>query len=279
MNAGRKPEIVCIGAQKAGTSWLHVTLSARSDIWVPPFKELHFFDHKFVQECRRWTPWHVKKGLKEARARHLAKTVPPNEDYLNYLSRLEERPILNGTWYKFVFSRAAPDQMCLDVTPEYSCIPDAGVDFFKRFLPEAKLIYIIRNPLDRLTSQLRMAAQRKKVPPTSQTDWNELLEMSALKTRGDYKANVTRWDARFAPDQLLYLPFGRIRKDPLGVLRQIESHCGLPSQDYKTAHQQVHQTAPMIIPDFVIEQLQNATAEQDQFLQDRFGADFFEASS
>ena len=47
MNKGRKPDILCIGAQKAGTSWLHVTLATRRDIWVPPFKELHFFDHNF----------------------------------------------------------------------------------------------------------------------------------------------------------------------------------------------------------------------------------------
>lgn len=276
MNKGRKPEIVCIGAQKAGTSWLHVTLATRRDIWVPPFKELHFFDHKFIAECRRWAPWHVRQGLQMARDRHLATTVSPDETYLEYLDRLQTAPILNGTWYKYIFSRAEVDQKCLDVTPEYSCIPDEGVDFFKRFLPRAKLIYIIRNPLDRLKSQLRMNAHRKKKLPSSSKEWEDLLDMPALQTRGDYLSNVPRWDARFAPEQLLYLPYGRIAKDPLGTLRKIEQHCDLPPVEYPQAKERVHQTKPLPLPEHVVARLKAIAAPQAAFLQDRFGEAFYE---
>lgn len=276
MNQGRKPDIVCIGAQKAGTSWLHVTLATRTDIWVPPFKEMHFFDNKFLEECRRWAPWHVKKGLKSAREQYLDCTTTPDETYLAYLGRLETAPILNGTWYKFVFSRAQEYQKCLDVTPEYSCIPDVGVDFFKRFLPEAKLIYIIRHPLDRLKSQLRMNAQRRKVLPSSRTDWGELLEMSALKTRGDYLNNVTRWDKRFLERQLLYLPFGQIKKDPIGLLRSVEKHCDLPPQRYARADSKVHQTRSLQLPDFVLERLEEIAEPQTEFIAGRFGKSFLE---
>ena len=276
MNKGRKPDILCIGAQKAGTSWLHVTLATRKDIWVPPFKELHFFDHKFIAECRRWAPWHVKQGLQMARERHLASTVSPDEAYLEYLDRLHTGPILNGTWYKYVFSRAAADQKCLDVTPEYSCIPDEGVDFFKRFLPHSKLIYIIRNPLDRLKSQLRMNAHRKKKLPSSPKEWGELLDMPALQMRGDYLNNVPRWDARFTQEQLLYLPYGQIAKDPLSALRRIEQHCDLPSSVYPRAKEKVHQTEPLQLPEHVVAKLKELAASQAAFLQDRFGATFYQ---
>mgnify|MGYP001026872076 FL=1 len=275
MNKGRKPDILCIGAQKAGTSWLHVTLATRRDIWVPPFKELHFFDHKFIAECRRWAPWHVKQGLQGARARHLASASPPDEAYLAYLDRLQSAPILNGTWYKYIFSRAPEDHKCLDVTPEYSCIPDEGVDFFKRFLPQSKLIYLIRNPLDRLKSQLRMNAHRREKLPSSPQEWEALLDMPALRTRGDYLNNVPRWSARFPPDQLLYLPYGKIGKDPLSLLRKIEHHCGLPSSDYPQAAERVHQTAPLQLPDYVIERLEELAAPQAAFLRSHFGESFY----
>ncbi|MFK7882528.1 sulfotransferase [Roseobacter sp.] len=276
MNAGRKPDIVCIGAQKAGTSWLHETLAKRPDIWVPPFKELHFFDHKFIPECRRWAPWHVKKGLKAARARAEKHADLPDETYLAYLAKLEQPPMFNGTWYKHVFSRAGVDQKCLDITPEYSCIPDVGVDFFKRFVPEVRLIYVIRQPLARLKSQLRMMAQRSRKQPFGEADWQELLRLPAFRMRGDYLSHVPRWDARFSEEQLLYLPFGRIETDPAGLLKRIELHCNLPPNKYPSAARPVHQTQPMPIPDFVLGHFQEHIAAQDRFLKDRFGEGFFD---
>ena len=278
MNKGRKPDIVCIGSQKSGTSWLHVLMSGRPDIWVPPFKELHFFDHKFIEECRRWAPWHVKRGLKQARESYISAVSSPDEDYLVYLDNLKEPPILNGTWYKYVFSQAQRHQKCLDVTPEYSCIPDVGVNFFKRFLPEARLIYLIRHPFDRMMSQLRMNAHRRKEPPKTKQDWADLLEMPALTTRGDYLNNVPRWDRSFASDQLLYLPFGRIAGDAINLLRDIELHCGLPPYEYRKASHKIHQTEPLLIPKEVQEQLSERASPQDEFLRKRFGEEFLRLS-
>ncbi|MFM2091611.1 MAG: hypothetical protein RLZZ127_2100 [Planctomycetota bacterium] len=40
----RKPDFVCIGAQKAGTTWLHDRLGALPGISLPKTKELHFLD-------------------------------------------------------------------------------------------------------------------------------------------------------------------------------------------------------------------------------------------
>lgn len=274
MNAGRKPDIVCIGAQKAGTSWLHQTLATRPDIWVPPFKELHFFDHKFIEECSRWAPWHVKKGLKAARERHISGPGPRDNAYLAYLESLAARPILNGTWYKRVFSRADDQQKCLDVTPEYSCIPDEGVDFFKRFLPDARLIYIVRDPRERLKSQLRMMAHGTYNGRLTDDEWTAILDMPALSTRGDYLNNIPRWDRRFSQDQLLYLPFGQIKKDPLGLLKTIEDHCDLPAQMYKNADRKVHQTKPLRLPAFVLDQVETRVAPQNRFLQERFDQSF-----
>lgn len=278
MNKGRTPDIVCIGAQKAGTSWLHETLSSRPDIWVPPFKELHFFDHKFIAECRRWAPWHVRKGLKAARERHMSCKAAPDAAYLDYLDLLARPPLLNAIWYRYVFSRARTDQKCLDVTPEYCCIPEIGVDFFKRFLPEAKLIFIVRDPVDRMASQLRMMAQRKNKGVLSDAAWRALLDMPAVATRGDYAANIPRWDERFSEDELLYLPFGQIRTSPLSLLRKVEAHCGLSAAQYADFARKVHQTTPVPMPDFVLDTVRRRTADQNQFLKGRFGQAFVESA-
>lgn len=40
------PNFLTIGAQKAGTTWIHRMLSQHPDIYMPKVKELHFFSHK-----------------------------------------------------------------------------------------------------------------------------------------------------------------------------------------------------------------------------------------
>jgi hypothetical protein len=38
------PDFLVIGAQRAGTTWLHRVLSQHPRLWLPPVKELHYFD-------------------------------------------------------------------------------------------------------------------------------------------------------------------------------------------------------------------------------------------
>jgi len=38
------PEFLCIGAEKAGTTWLYEMLKAHPSVWMPPIKEIHYFD-------------------------------------------------------------------------------------------------------------------------------------------------------------------------------------------------------------------------------------------
>ena len=44
-----RPDFLCIGAQKAGTTTLHVLLRHHRDIFVPDVKETHFFTRHFDQ--------------------------------------------------------------------------------------------------------------------------------------------------------------------------------------------------------------------------------------
>ena len=41
---GAGPDFICVGAQKAGTRWLYDQLAFHPEFWMPPVKELHFFD-------------------------------------------------------------------------------------------------------------------------------------------------------------------------------------------------------------------------------------------
>lgn len=249
-------------------------LSERADVWVPPFKELHFFDHKFKADTRAWTGWHVKKGVETARRRYLISNSKPDPDYLDYLDTILKTPMFNGTWYKNIFSQAPINSVCLDVTPAYSCISKEGVSFVASFLKDAKFIYIIRSPLDRALSQLRMDLSRNGIPLTKD-EWIKRATAPVILSRGDYKLNIPRWREHFDESRLLFLPFQQIAQKPYIFLKQVEQFVGLPPFDnYKKATKKIHRSSVTTLPDYIIEIVKENVFEQDEFLNEYFGHDF-----
>jgi len=61
----RYPDFLGIGAQKAGTTWLHLNLRRHPGVWLPPVKELQYFNEIYVRRHRRWmVPYRKKHGLR-----------------------------------------------------------------------------------------------------------------------------------------------------------------------------------------------------------------------
>ena len=72
----RFPDFLCIGAQKAGTTWLYDNLKKHPDLGLPDVKELHYFDsrerilnHNLLRRLLRphSVPFWLKKSLDEWR--------------------------------------------------------------------------------------------------------------------------------------------------------------------------------------------------------------------
>ncbi|MDN3713085.1 sulfotransferase [Paracoccus cavernae] len=240
-------------------------------VWTTPFKELHFFDHKFLPENRSWTPWHVKSSVRKAK-----KLVDSNDqDYLSYLDSLTEAPMLNGNWYKRVFSRCSPDRIGIDITPEYCGIPAEGIEFVKKFLgADVRIIYIIRSPIQRALSQIAMNISRHKPDLKSLDDWIREASKPEVFERGDYFSHVQRWDAQMDAKSILYLPFGDIARDPLDFLRRIETFADIQKGKYPKATKVVFKGTRVDFPDSVISFLQEKLHKQSRFIEERFGSSF-----
>ncbi|WBU52759.1 sulfotransferase [Paracoccus sp. SCSIO 75233] len=230
----RKPRVVCIGAQKAGTTWLHTQLSAHPKIWAAPVKELHYFDGRHVPENMKWLPWHFKRSIQGIERRATAKGEPIPQDMRRYLDEMTSEQMFTPGWYRRIFSPAPPGTLPLDSTPEYSTLPEKAVDEVATFLPNAKFIYLIRDPVDRAISQLRMNLSRHKTLPKTPEGYLAHLDDPVLDNHGDYATYIPRWQARFGPDRLLILPYGRIASDPAGLMREVEAFLGIAEYDYPT---------------------------------------------
>lgn len=271
----RKPDFLGIGAQKAGTTWLSQMLGQHPALWTPPFKEVHFFNHRFIQDHRAWLPWHFKRARANIQKRHEARGEETPPQIEKYLDRVTREPMFTNHWYKLVFAPAPADRKTIDITPEYSTLPEEGVDFVAKFLPDAKFIYIIRHPVDRAISQLKMNLTRKRRKPASVEEWLAEVEDPVLVDRGDYRTYVPRWNARFGADRLLYLPFGQIARDPLGLLRQVETFLDLPAHDYRDAGRKVFASDnTLAVPDKARAALRAKLEPQFAFLDETFGRTF-----
>jgi len=270
----RKPDILCIGAQKAGTTWFHTNFGGRDDVWVPPFKELHFFDYKYAPDSANWAEQHIRKSVKEAIRKHVSETPDIDLDLIAYLLRAQGRHMFSRKWYGEMFAPADPSIKALDVTPEYSCISEEGVGFVQRFLPATQFIYILRDPVARAISQIKMNLKRKGKLPETRAEWLAAARLPVVAVRGDYQTYVPRWRAAFGPERLKFLPFGLIAQDPTAFMRQVEGFLGMPAAQYPKAGRRVHPGLDQPIPAFVTEFLQDHTRAQAEFLRADFDAEF-----
>lgn len=271
----RKPAVVGIGAQKAGTTWLSQMLGQHPKIWTPPFKEVQFFNARFIPEHLRWLPWHFRRSKLNIQKRYLSRgeDIPVEVD--QYLERIAREPMFTNHWYKQVFAPAPKGRLTLDVTPEYSTLPEEGVEFVAKFLKKSKFIYIIRHPVDRAISQMKMNITRAGRKPESLDDWLAEVEDPVLLDRGDYAAYVPRWRRHFGEDRLLILPFGMIGRDPLGVMRRVEAFLDIESHDYRNLGNKVFaSTGGLSVPNPARARLRSKLEHQFAFLETHFSREF-----
>lgn len=271
----RKPAVVGIGAQKAGTTWLSQMLGQHPKIWTPPFKEVQFFNARFIPEHQKWLPWHFRRSKLNIQKRYLSRGEEIPAELDRYLERIAREPMFTNHWYKQVFAPAPKGSMTLDVTPEYSTLPAEGVEFVAKFLKRSKFVYIIRHPVDRAISQMKMNITRAGRKPASLDDWMAEVEDPVLLDRGDYAAYVPRWRQHFGEDRLLILPFGMIGRDPLGVMRRVEAFLGLDSHDYRNLGNKVFASAGgLSVPDPARARLRARLEDQFAFLEAHFPREF-----
>ena len=273
----RKPRIIGIGAQKAGTSWLSEMLSQHPKIWTPPFKEVQFFNHRFVPEHRQWLPWHYRRSKENLVKRYLAKNQPMRPELVKYLEDITSGQMFTENWYRRIFAPAPKGTRPIDITPEYSTLPDAGVKFMADFLPNAQFIYILRHPVDRAISQLKMNLRRAGRTPVTIEDWMTEIDDPVLLDRGDYAAYLPRWQKHFGPDRLLVLPFGRIAREPESLIRQVETFLGLPAAEYKGLRRKVFASPDGIsVPDKARAALRAKLEPQFAYLEEHLDAGFLQ---
>lgn len=204
-SASRLPSFVCIGGAKCGTTSLYEYLRSHPQVYLPDQKELHFFSAPDLLERPNGpgTRWALESVVR---------------DEADYRSR---------------FIDARPDQILGDISPSYlNC--DGAAGRIHEMIPDAKIIILLRNPVDRMFSQymhLRRAAREElefedalaAEPRRDAAMWNDMFLYSRSPRAAE---GVERYITLFGRERIKILLGEDLRSDLSGAVREILSFIG-----------------------------------------------------
>jgi len=156
----KSPDFICIGAQKAGTTWLYNNLKDHPDIILPHLKELHFFDeiHRKVKRnlfCRlfnnHWMNAWWRYNLKH-RFYHSLKELNAKKFYWLLIYFFYTR---NFNWYRRLFSNKK-NKITGELTPDYSIINKKLIGQIYKEFPTVKILLLLRDPVEVDWSHIKM---------------------------------------------------------------------------------------------------------------------------
>lgn len=157
-------------------------------------------------------------------ARHPEISFPAGKEVF-FWDKYRERGL---DWYKGKF----PDNGKVngEITPAYALLPDDVVASVKENFPALRLIYVIRNPVDRAWSAARMMLARSEMLHTEASDqwFLDVFKSTGSLGRGDYESTIRRWRSAFGDDALLILRFEDLCVDPVGFANICLDHIGVP---------------------------------------------------
>lgn len=188
--------ILGMGAQKAGTSWLHSMLSKQDNVNLGFMKEYHIWDYVYTDLCNGFRA-PVKKP-DNARAAMRRMMQDSSETYTKYFQGLLSSDV-NVTG---------------DITPSYSIIDETGLEKMSSIIKGAgfdmKVVFLMRDPVERIWSAARMN-QRNRLKKGQTVHENfcdlrvkEYLSLDAMVARSDYKTTVQNITKVFSEGEIYF---------------------------------------------------------------------------
>jgi Sulfotransferase family len=219
------PDFLCVGAQKAGTGWLYEQLRDHPDFWMPPVKELHFFDRT--------------TGSDEALPERSVPYARKNEERID-IARLRARDDRDRRFldqFTILWARDAPDLneyarlfeskghlISGDITPGYSILPESRVAKIVSRFPTTSVIFLARDPVERAWSQLSMYIRRgliARFDPNNLEQITQHLKRPEIFSRSCPSETVRRWQHHVSPDRFRVFFFDDLKRDPVHLRSSI----------------------------------------------------------
>jgi hypothetical protein len=207
-----QPDFMCIGAHKSGTTWLYQQLDSHPDFWMPPVKELHYFDQ--LSRVQHSTP----PQFRDERDRH----------FFECLKSLSAKMDIDLENYGRLFEPKG-SLLSGDISPNYSTLSSKLIRQIAGYFPNLKVLFIARDPVERFWSHLSMEVHYRQIEPFDATNTNEVhrnLLRRGMRLRSYPSAVVARWKRYVHPDRFRVYFFDDLQRNPTELRRSIFQFLG-----------------------------------------------------
>ncbi len=270
------PDFLGIGAQKSGTTWLYGNLARHRQIWMPPVKEMHYLDHRPPHLLKRLLSRSQHHRTARAHLRHclLAAWRGGSRTELAWAARYCLSP-RDDQWYGSLFPEIE-DKITGEICPGYARLGPAEVAQVHGLMPEAKIIYLLRNPVERAWSALahhfreHYAGGIETIP---QSEVEARLDRPKARRHGDYTKNLAAWEAHYPQNQIFIGFFDDLQNDPRRLLKEILDFLGVESSDQAVPEDVASHRNPgrgEVVPARFEGVLTRALADEVRAVNDRF---------
>jgi hypothetical protein len=226
--------LVCFGCQRGGTTWLDDQLRRHPEFNFLPRKEIRYLDPIYVHDFKQIQ----KQRITEFRQRinNLGENAFPigTQQARNLLwhSRYSfvSREDYSDAWYVGLYDGCDSKKVAGDFSPDYSLLPDEGVAHLARLVPQAKLLFIMRDPVDRtISGSTYVLRHRKQVADDEAQALVKGIALTKLQEDfSNYQTILARYEKYFPKESILVLFHDDIKKNPMGFLKSVCDHVGAP---------------------------------------------------
>jgi hypothetical protein len=227
-HAPRGPDFICLGAQKAATTWLYEVLKRQHGIYMPPIKEVHYFSQLYNLDARRYGPAHRAQQVTALRS-YLVGRAPQSSNNLKILHQLEhlEAPEVDDIWYAKIFRDAKNSEICGEICPSYMNLPTAGVSHVLGLNPFVKLLVLVRDPVERCWSHIRMHVSQGIMDKSLAGLLDGSTSLGPYLFYTDYAGSLSRWRSFARQEQISVVLHDDILFNSEAALGQILQFFGM----------------------------------------------------
>ena len=173
------PNFIVAGTQKAATTWLHECLNEHPEVFVPKVKEIHFF---CKEPCRKST----------------------NN--------------LGTDWYISQFPDNKSFKAIGEITVDYMYYEHIAKEIYN-FNPNMKILFILRNPVDRAYSAYWMNKRQKSNMP----EFQEFIRVNhEFIDRGFYYNQIERYFEFFKENIKIFI-YEDLLRNPEAFIKEVYS--------------------------------------------------------
>jgi hypothetical protein len=270
------PDFLIIGAQKAGTTWLHRNLQMHPQVWMPKEKELHYFDEKVKNESSLWDRVRGERAMDLRWRRQVKRQVS------RYGKKLSLRGVAwdlnyflrpySDQWYASLF-RQGQGRVTGEATPDYSIIDRDTIAHVHEIMPEARIIFMMRNPMERAWSQALMDLSFERgTEEMTEKDLRRRFRGKRSRLLSDYLGTLENWGSFYPPEQIFVGFLEDIHFYPDRLLKRLYCFLGVRTNiEYKVIKRKIHSRQVETMPTQAAGHLAGIYLEDARRLEERFG--------